>query len=100
MLVFPFPDRHTVLDFRVARALEALDAARQLPDELLWRQRPPRDSSWLPPYPAYPDACRRLAAPLDVNLRDLDRAIWQWHEVTSSMGNNDARGKHGSDPVS
>jgi len=78
LLIFPFPDRHTVIDFRVARALEDLDQARQLPDELLWRERPARDSSWLPPYPAYLDACRRLAAHLNISLRDLDRALWQW----------------------
>ena len=82
LLIFPFPDRHTVIDFRVARALEALDHARQLPDELLWRQRPPSDNSWLPPYAPYLDACRRLAAHLNVSLRDLDRALWQWHKET------------------
>jgi hypothetical protein len=82
LLIFPFPDRHTVIDFRVARALEALDKAGQLPDELLWRQRPPSDNSWLPPYPAYLDACRRLAGHLNLGLRDLDRALWQWHKET------------------
>ena len=85
LLIFPFPDRHTVIDFRVARALEALDNAGQLPDELLWRQRPPSNNSWLPPYPPYLDACRRLAAHLNVNLRDLDRALWQWHKDTSGQ---------------
>jgi len=85
LLIFPFPDRHTVIDFRVARALEALDHAGQLPDELLWRQRPPSDNSWLPPYPPYLDACRRLAADLGVSLRDLDRALWQWHKETSGL---------------
>ena len=84
LLIFPFPDVHTVIDFRVARALEALDQAGQLPDELLWRQRPPRDNSWLPPYPAYLDACRQLAAHLNASLRDVDRALWQWHKETSS----------------
>jgi hypothetical protein len=85
LLIFPFPDVHTVIDFRVARALEALDKAGQLPDELLWRQRPPTDNSWLPPYPPYLDACRRLAAHLGVSLRDLDRALWQWHKETSGL---------------
>ncbi|HET7465865.1 MAG TPA: hypothetical protein VFL29_04310 [Candidatus Dormibacteraeota bacterium] len=83
LLIFPFPERHTVIDFRVARALEALDKAGQLSDELLWRQRPPSNGSWLPPYPAYLDACRRLAARHQIGLRDLDRALWQWHRETS-----------------
>lgn len=82
LLIFPLPDRHTVIDFRVARALEALDRTGQLPDELLWRQRPPSDNAWLPPYPPYLDACRRLASHLSVSLRDLDRALWQWHKET------------------
>lgn len=85
LLIFPFPEVHTVIDFRVARALEALDKAGQLPDELLWRQRPPTDTSWLPPYPPYLDACRRLAAHLGFSLRDLDRALWQWHKETSGL---------------
>jgi hypothetical protein len=85
LLVFPLPGVHTVIDFRVARALEALDQAGRLPDELLWRQRPPTDNAWLPPYPAYLDACRRLAAHLNVSLRDLDRALWQWHKETAGL---------------
>ncbi len=82
LLVFPFPDRHTVIDFRVARALETLEAEGQLPDQLLWRRPPPKSGSWLPPYPVYLDACLRLAAHLNVSLRDLDRALWQWHKET------------------
>jgi hypothetical protein len=83
LLMFPLPKVHTVIDFRVARALEALEQAGQLRDELRWRRRPPADNSWLPPYSQYLDACRRLAGYLKVSLRDLDRALWQWHKETS-----------------
>jgi hypothetical protein len=79
LLMFPFPDRHTVIDFRVARALEALDQEGQLSDRLLWRWPAGRDS-WLPPYPPYLAACQRLADRLEIPLRDLDRALWQWHK--------------------
>jgi len=82
LLIFPFPDRHTVIDFRAARALEALHRDGQLADELLWRPPQP-DSLSVPPYPLYLDACRRLARHVDVSLRDLDRALWQWHKETS-----------------
>lgn len=83
LLMFPFPDRHTILDFRAARALEAFAEQGQLPDELLWRPQPP-DSTSRPPYPPYLDACRRLATHLSVSLRDLDRALWQWQEERSA----------------
>jgi len=79
LLVFPLPLVHTVIDFRVARALEALEAEGQLSDRLLWRPHPP-DSITSPPYPLYLDACRRLAQQVDASLRDLDRSLWQWHK--------------------
>ena len=79
LLIFPFPDGHTVIDFRAARALEALERAGQLGNRLLWRPQPAEALS-VPPYPLYLGACRQLATRLDVSLRDLDRALWQWHK--------------------
>jgi hypothetical protein len=32
--------------------------------------------------PPIGDACLELAVNLDVSLRDLDRALWRWHETT------------------
>jgi hypothetical protein len=32
----------------------------------------------------YLDACRQLAAHLNSSLRDLDRALWQWHKEMSA----------------
>lgn len=52
LLTFPFPRRHTVIDFKAARALEALEQQGQLPFELLWRAQPADDKS-RPPYPPY-----------------------------------------------
>ena len=61
LLTVPFPDRHTVLDFRAVEALARLD---------LW------DGTG--GYPAYLDVCRRVSRRLRVPLRTLDRALWRW----------------------
>jgi len=61
------PNRHTVLD---GRATEALDALLDAPSQ--------HKPGQLPDYLTYLDCCRTLAGRLDVSLRDLDRALWQW----------------------
>jgi hypothetical protein len=78
-LMVSLPDNHTVIDFRAARALEALQDNAQLPMRLPWRPQAP-DSGWSPPYLPYLDVCQRLAKHLGVSLRDLDRALWRWHK--------------------
>lgn len=81
LLAFPFPKTHTVIDYRASRALEVLQKQGDLAFELLWRPKPdPRDEG-SPPYPVYRDACLKLATHLNVSLRDLDQALWQWHKV-------------------
>lgn len=55
------PGRHTVLDVRSTESIRRLgewDGAGG--------------------YEVYLQACRRLAARLDVDLRTLDRALWRW----------------------
>lgn len=69
------PERHTVLDVRAVAALERLQRRGLLKEEV-----PERDGLY-PPYPAYLQCCRAIALRLDVNLRDLDRALWKWNEM-------------------
>lgn len=76
LLTIVWPDRFTVLDFRVARALETLEARGQLRESLPWS--PAVVGGGLPPYLPYRAACLSLADRLGVRLRDLDRALWQW----------------------
>jgi hypothetical protein len=80
LLAFPFPKTHTVIDYRAARTLEALQERGELPFELLWRPKPDPNAKGSPPYPVYVDACLKLATGLNISLRDLDRALWQWHK--------------------
>jgi hypothetical protein len=61
LLAIAFPDRHTIIDVRGREALQRLGE---------WDAK----GGYLP----YLDACRRLAARVDVDLRTLDRALWQW----------------------
>ena len=79
LLMAPLPDQHTVIDFRAARALEALQDNGQLALRLPWRPQEP-ESGWSPPYLPYLDVCKRVAKHLGVSLRDLDRALWRWHK--------------------
>jgi hypothetical protein len=58
------PEEFTVID---VRAISTLRAAGLL--------QPGAD---LPPYVQYVDLCRRLAMDNRVDLRSLDRALWQW----------------------
>lgn len=57
------PERYTVIDFR---ALAALGVSATSPSLNL--------------YISYLRKCRELAFSLHVGLRDLDRALWQWHK--------------------
>jgi hypothetical protein len=61
LLTVAFPDRHTIIDVRCTEALGRLGE---------W------DGTG--GYRPYLEVCRRLASQLDVNLRTLDRALWQW----------------------
>jgi hypothetical protein len=54
------PERFTIIDFR---ALQALNAAQPITLDF---------------YLDYLDECRRLAKANNVDLRTLDRALWQW----------------------
>ena len=64
LLSVAFPDRHTIADVRSTEALEQLGE---------WDGHGG--------YLAYRDACQRLAKGLDVSLRTLDRALWQWSKA-------------------
>ena len=79
-LIFPFPDDHTVIDFRAARALEGLRRLSWIDLDLRWRPREDPDDGWAPPYLTYLQACKTVAERAAVGLRDLDRALWQWHK--------------------
>ena len=61
LLAVAFPDRHTIIDVRSTGSLD-------------------RFGEWdgQGGYSRYLDACRGLATRLDVALRILDRALWQW----------------------
>lgn len=61
LLAVAFPDRHTIVDFRSTESLSRLGE---------WDGQGG--------YLAYLDVCRSLAVRLEVNLRTLDRALWQW----------------------
>jgi hypothetical protein len=67
------PDRHTVLDFRAVEALDSLHRLGAIPETL-----PKREVDSLPDYVDYLACCRAIARRLGVDLRDLDRALWQW----------------------
>ena len=78
------PDRHTVLDFRVTEALDRLNRLGALPETL-----PQHEAGSLPDYVAYLECCRRIARRLNVGLRDLDRALWQWSKEGMPHGPKD-----------
>jgi hypothetical protein len=61
LLAVVFPDRHTVLDVRSTEALARLGC---------W------DGAG--GYRAYLAVCQELARTVNVDLRTLDRALWQW----------------------
>lgn len=61
LLAVAFPDRHTIIDVRSTESLRRLDE---------WDGRGG--------YLTYLDVCRGIATRLEVNLRALDRALWQW----------------------
>lgn len=61
LLAVAFPDRHTIIDVRSTESLSRLEE---------WDGQGG--------YLGYLDACRSLAARLEVALRTLDRALWQW----------------------
>jgi hypothetical protein len=67
------PDLHTVLDFRAVEALDALHRLGAVSETL-----PKHEVGSLPDYVAYLECCRAIARRLGVDLRDLDRALWQW----------------------
>lgn len=60
------PDRYTVMDWRAWETLLALGHLSEN-EPRSWRKR------WVP----YLEACRTLAARFEVDLRTLDRALWE-----------------------
>lgn len=60
------PDRYTVMDWRAWEALRSLGHLSEA-EPRSWRKR------WVP----YLEACRALAVRFDVDLRTLDRALWE-----------------------
>jgi len=74
LLVFAFPDVHTVIDVRAIEALDTLSQRGMMPNP------PPLVPKGLPPYAPYRAYCVDLAKANGVSLRDLDRALWKWNE--------------------
>lgn len=64
LLAVVLPDRHTILDMRSTKALVRLGR---------WDETGG--------YRAYVDVCRRLAEDAGVDLRTLDRSLWQWSKA-------------------
>jgi len=64
LLTVAFPEHHTVLDIRSTEALLRL-----------------KEWDGHGGYPAYLVVCRAIAKRLKVDLRTLDRALWQWSKV-------------------
>jgi hypothetical protein len=60
------PDRYTVMDWRAWETLRSLGHLSENAPRS-WRKR------WVP----YLETCRTLAARFDVDLRTLDRALWE-----------------------
>jgi hypothetical protein len=76
ILAIVFPDRETVMDIR---ALGALKRFTQLGEIIT-----PLDAycdPHLPPYIQYRDLCVSLRPMTECSLRDVDRALWAWHEA-------------------
>jgi hypothetical protein len=67
-----YPERYTIIDFR---ALEALGVKRGDGEETLDY------------YLEYLETCRSLAHDCNVDLRTLDRALWQWSKEHGSSNN-------------
>jgi hypothetical protein len=63
-----FPDRFPLLDFR---ALQSLGVRPE--ESATWD-----DLKWLQIWPSYIDCCLRIHAETDIDLRTLDRALWQY----------------------
>jgi hypothetical protein len=63
------PERFTVIDFRALESLGVKQAV--LTVEF---------------YLEYLGACRGLAKQHDIDIRDLDRALWQWSKENAKKG--------------
>jgi hypothetical protein len=72
ILTMVYPERYTIIDFR---ALEALGVKRGDGEETLDY------------YLEYLETCRSLAHDCNVDLRTLDRALWQWSKEHGSSNN-------------
>jgi hypothetical protein len=66
LLAVAFPDQHTIIDVRSTGSLDRLGE---------WDGQGG--------YLRYLEACRGIASRLDVALRVLDRALWQWSKTGS-----------------
>jgi hypothetical protein len=67
ILTMVYPDKYTIIDFR---ALEALGVKK--------------GEDTVEFYMQYLQKCRELAQSHDIDLRTLDRALWQWSKENSS----------------
>jgi hypothetical protein len=72
ILTMVYPDRYTIIDFR---ALEALGIQRGDGEETVEF------------YLEYLQTCRSLAQEYKIDLRTLDRALWQWSKEHGSSDN-------------
>jgi len=76
VLAMIWPDRYTVLD---VRALEGLGVSNE------------EDDGSISFYIAYLQACQKLAARYHIDLRTLDRALWQWSAEQPRSGRGNRR---------
>jgi thermostable 8-oxoguanine DNA glycosylase len=67
ILTMVYPDQYTIIDFR---ALEALGVKK--------------GEDTVEFYIQYLQKCRELAQAIHIDLRTLDRALWQWSKENSS----------------
>ena len=72
ILTMVYPEKYTIIDFR---ALEALGIKRGDSEETLYY------------YVEYLETCRRIANDCKVDLRTLDRALWQWSKEHGGADN-------------
>ena len=69
------PEHQTVLDYRAVEALQELKKRGALDLEVS-----PGKRGALPGYWTYLQAYRPIAKSVGVGFRDLDRALWKWHQ--------------------
>lgn len=66
ILMFCYPDKYTVMDWRAWKSLENLGILKSTIEDTYER------------YLEYNEACKKIAEENGVYLRVLDKALWQW----------------------